>query len=63
MDLATYALPLISTVETADDLLRLGLSVLVVVDSTVGSVGFVIFSIVILLVSSDIITAYVLFCI
>ena len=49
----------VALLEDDDDLalslptiLRLGLSVLVVVDSTVGSVGFVIFSIVILLVST-----------
>ena len=58
-----YALPSISTVETADNAWILTLSVSLVIDSTTGSAGFVIFRIVMLCVFSDVITAYVLFCI
>ena len=58
-----YALSSISTVKTADGATVLVSVVLMVIDSTTGDVGFVIFRIVILLVSSDVITAYVLFCI
>ena len=58
-----YALPSISTVETANGAAILALSLRVVVDFTIGSTGFVISRIVMLLVSTDVIIAYMLFCI
>ena len=56
-----YAVPSISTVETANGEWIVVLSPGVVIDFTIGSVGFVISRIATLLLASDVITAYMLF--
>ena len=56
-----YAVPSISTVEIANGEWIVALSPGVVIDFTIGSVGFVISRIATLLLASDVITAYMLF--